>query len=199
MAGVLEGRLLRAFALAGVLAAAFAGCASEVPPTAPPPTPTATPAPTPTPLPGEPLPAAFRPEGTWIVTFSRPGDIIRETYVITMTCPDGACDAIVEVRDQDGQRISAGMFVLQDDRYLYEATSDARADCDAGGRIVRQGAAAHVDTSLVLATYRIAGTAREQQGIEGTRTVTIEPASDSGCPASTTVYPARGEPTRSEP
>jgi hypothetical protein len=193
-----KGRL-RALAAAGALVAAVAGCTSEVPQTAPPPTPSPTPAPTPTPLPGQPLASSYRPEGEWEVAFSRPGDIVRETYVITMTCPDGTCDAIVEIRDAAGERIGDGRFTLEDGRYRYASTTRSTVDCAAGGRTVPRGATQEVDTSLVLATYRIAGTAREQQAIEGTRTITLEPRPDSGCAASTTVYPARGEPAGTTP
>ena len=52
---------------------------------------------------------------------------------------------------------------------------------------------------LVLATYRITGTAREHPGIQGTRTVTSSPVPGSDCSPSTTVYPATGEPAGVQP
>ncbi len=37
-----------------------------------------------------------------------PGDIVRETYVVTLTCPEGQCDAIVEaLLDTDGNKAEA--------------------------------------------------------------------------------------------
>ena len=77
-------------------------------PSRPPRRPTPTPAPTATPLPGTPLPEAYRPEGDWAVTFALPGDFIRETWRIVLTCPKGACDAIVEIRDAKGKARGPG-------------------------------------------------------------------------------------------
>ena len=68
-------------------------------------------------------------------------------------------------------------------------------DCSVADRTVPRGATEVVDTALVLATYRITGTAREQQVIQGTRTVTIEPLPGSDCAPTVTVYPATGERT----
>lgn len=155
--------------------------------------------PTATPLPGQPLPAGFRPEGGWLVQFARPGDVVREIYILTLTCPDGACDAIVQVLDLAGAEVGKGTFVLRDDRYAYEAGTSGSADCEAGGLIVRDGANRRVDTSLVIATFRIAGTATERQSIQGSRTVTIEPKADSGCAPSSLVYPALGQASRAAP
>lgn len=182
-----------------VVGLALAGCAAEPVPTPVPPTPSPTPAPTPTPIPGLPLAAGYRPEGLWTVSFARPGDIVRETYDIALTCPDGACDAIVRITDEAGVEIGKGEFTLADDRYLYSATTTRTVDCVIGERTVPRGATETAETELVLATYRITGTAQEHPGIQGTRTVVLEPGPGSDCSPSTTVYPATGEPAGVQP
>jgi hypothetical protein len=123
----------------------------------------------------------------------RPGDVVRETYDIALTCPDGACDAIVRITGEAGEEIGKGEFTLSDDRYLFSSTTTRTVDCVVGARTVPRGATETAETELVLATYRISGTAQEQPRIQGTRTIVIEPDPGSGCAASTTVYPATGE------
>jgi hypothetical protein len=145
-------------------------------------------------MPGTPLAAGYRPEGVWLVTFARPGDIIRERYDIALTCPDGVCDAIVRITGEDGADLGEGEFLLDDGRFVHSASATRTVDCDAAGRTVRGGATERSDTELVIATYRLAGTAVEEPGLEGRRIVTIEPAADSGCEPSVTIYPATGEP-----
>ena len=191
-----EGRFGLRWMIAGVVAAFVAGCGAQAAPSAPPATPSPTPAPTATPLPGSALPAGWRPEGRWSVTFSRPGDIIREAWDITPTCPEGACDALVRMTDVSGAELGTGAFVLTDGRYVLTSTTSGAVDCDAGGRTRVEGGTARVETTLVLGLYRPAGTAKEQPGIQGTRTVALEPRGGSGCAPSTTVYPALGAPAR---
>lgn len=187
----------RRSALAGVvlLALALAGCAAEAAPSvAPTPRPTFTPAPTATPMPGSPLPEAYRPEGDWTVTFALPGDFITETWRIVLTCPKGACDAVVEMRDAKGKGRGRGELALQEGRYVLRTTTTATVDCTAAGAKVKGGATRRTETDVVLATYRLAGTAIDQRTIQGRRTVTLEPQSGSGCAPATRVYPASGEP-----
>ena len=133
------------------------------------------------------------------MAFARPGDIVRETYEIALTCPDGACDAIVRISDDSGADLGKGRFELVDDRYVFTSEATRTVDCTVDGRTVPRGATERVATALVVATYRITGTASEQQGIQGTRTVTLEPVAGSGCTPSTTVYPATGELARDQP
>ena len=182
-----------------VVAMVLAGCAAEVVTTPVPPTPSPTPAPTPTPAPGLPLAAGYRPEGPWTVSFARPGDIVRETYDIALTCPDGACDAIVRITDDAGTDLGKGTFELVDDRYVHTATTTRTVDCKVADRTVPRGAIEEVETELVLATYRLAGTAQEHPEIHGTRPVVIAPGAGSDCAPSTIVYPATGEPAGVQP
>ena len=187
----------RRSALAGValLAVVLAGCAAEAAPSvAPTPRPTPTPAPTATPMPGTPLPETYRPEGDWTVTFALPGDFITETWRIVLTCPKGSCDAVVEMRDAKGKARGRGELAFQDGRYVLRSTTTATVDCTAAGAKVKGGATRRTETDVVLATYRLAGTAIDQRTIQGRRTVTLEPQSGSGCPPNTLVYPASGEP-----
>jgi hypothetical protein len=187
----------RRSALAGValLAVVVAGCTAEAAPSvAPTPRPTPTPAPTATPMPGTPLPETYRPEGDWTVTFALPGDFITETWRIVLTCPKGSCDAIVEMRDARGKGRGRAELALQDGRYVMRTTTTATVDCTATGGKVEGGATRRTETDVVLATYRLAGTAIDQRTIQGRRTVTLEPQSGSGCAPSTLVYPASGEP-----
>ena len=185
----------RALALAAfaVLAAVVAGCAAAAPSAAPTPRPTPRPAPTATPMPGTPLPESYRPEGDWTVTFALPGDFITETWRIVLTCPKGACDAVVEIRDAKGKARGRGELALQDGRYVLRSTTTATVDCTAGTSKVKGGATRRTETDVVLATYRLAGTAIDQRTIQGRRTVTLEPQSGSGCKPSILVYPASGE------
>ena len=169
----------RGSALAGfvLLAIVLAACTAEAAPSAPPtPSPTPTPAPTATPLPGTPLPEAYRPEGDWTVTFALPGDFITETWRIVLTCPKGACDAVVEIRDAKGKARGRGELALQDGRYVLQSTTTATVDCTAGGTKVNGGATRRTETDVVLATYRLAGTAIDQRTIQGRRTVTLRAA-----------------------
>ena len=187
----------RRSALVGLalLAVVAAGCAAEAAPSvAPTPRPTPTPAPTATPMPGTPLPEAYRPEGDWTVTFALPGDFITETWRIVLTCPKGACDAVVEIRDARGKARGRGELALQEGRYVMRSTTTATVDCTAAGTKVKGGATRRTETDVVLATYRLAGTAIDQRTIQGRRTVTLEPQAGSGCAPSTLVYPASGEP-----
>jgi hypothetical protein len=187
----------RRSALAGValLAVVVAGCTAQAAPSvAPTPRPTPTPAPTATPMPGTPLPETYRPEGDWTVTFALPGDFITETWRIVLTCPKGSCDAIVEMRDARGKGRGRAELALQDGRYVMRTTTTATVDCTAAGAKVEGGATRRTETDVVLATYRLAGTAIDQRTIQGRRTVTLEPQSGSGCAPSTLVYPASGEP-----
>jgi hypothetical protein len=187
------GRAL-AFTGAVLLAVVLGGCAAEAaPPPAPTPTPIVTPAPTPTPLPGTPLPAAYRPEGDWTVTFALPGDFVRETWRIVNTCAEGPCDAVVEIRDAKGKVRGHGELTLRDGRYVLESTTTATVSCRAGGTVVKGGATARTETDVVLATYRLAGTAIDQRTIQGRRTVDIEPVAGSPCAPARLVYPASGE------
>jgi hypothetical protein len=189
----------RAGALVGfvLLAVALTACAAEAAPPSATPGPTPTPAPTATPLPGSPLPESYRPDGDWAVTFALPGDFIRETWRIALICPKGACDAVVDMRDAKGKRRGRGELVLQDGRYVLHTTTSATVDCRAGDATVTGGATRRIETEVVLATYRLAGTAIDQRSIQGRRTIAIEPQPDSGCSASRLVYPASGE--RSDP
>jgi hypothetical protein len=183
-----------ALACLTLLAAILAGCAASAAPSVPAtPPPTATPAPTATPLPGSPLPAGYRPEGDWAVTFALPGDFVKETWRIVLACPKGQCDAVVEIRDQKGKVRGRGEMTLQDGRYVLRSTATATISCSAGGTVVKGGATRRTETEVVLATYRLAGTAVDQHGIQGRRTVRIEPQAGSGCAASSLVYPASGE------
>ena len=183
-----------AFAGAVLLGVALAGCSAEAAPSVPPtPAPTVEPTPTPTPLPGTPLPEAYRPEGDWTVTFALPGDFIRETWRIVNTCPKGACDAVVEIRDEKGKVRGHGELTLRDGRYVLQSTTTATVSCKAGAKTVDGGATARTETDVVLATYRLAGTAIDQRTIQGRRTVDIEPQADSGCTPAKLVYPASGE------
>ena len=183
-----------AFAGAVLLAAVLAGCSADAAPSAPPtPAPTVEPTPSPTPLPGTPLPEAYRPEGDWTVTFALPGDFIRETWRIVNTCPKGACDAVVEIRDEKGKVRGHGELTLQDGRYVLQSTTTATVSCKAGATTVKGGATARTETDVVLATYRLAGTAIDQRTIQGRRTVDIEPQAGSGCAPAKLVYPASGE------
>ena len=187
----------RRSALAGLalLAIVLAGCAAEAAPSvAPTPRPTPTPAPTPTPMPGTPLPETYRPEGDWTVTFALPGDFVTETWRVVLTCPKGACDAVVEIRDAKGKARGRGEFALQDGRYVMRSTTTATIDCTAAGAKVKGGATRRTETDVVLATYRLAGTAIDQRTIQGRRTVTLEPQAGSGCAPATLVYPASGKP-----
>lgn len=187
---------LRGMALACAGALAVAGCGAEaVPSASPTPSPTPTPAPTATALPGSPLAADYRPEGAWTVAFARPGDIVREVYEIALTCPSGTCDAIVRISDDAGVEIGKGTFDLVEGRYVHSSTTSRTVDCTVGARTVPRGATEVVETALVVATYRITGTAREQQAIQGSRTITLEPVPGSACAPSVTVYPATGERT----
>jgi hypothetical protein len=145
-------------------------------------------------MPGQPLAAGYRPEGAWVVTFARPGDIVREVYDIALTCPDGVCDAIVRITGEDGAELGEGEFLLDDGRFVFTSDATAPVDCDAAGTTVPRGATARTTTELVVATFRLAGTATEGPRIEGRRTVTIEPDAGSGCSPSVVVYPAAGEP-----
>jgi hypothetical protein len=183
-----------ALAGAAVLATVLAGCAAQAAPSlAPKPRPTPTPAPTATPLPGTPLPEAYRPEGDWTVTFALPGDFITETWRVVLTCPKGACDAVVEMRDAKGKGRGRAELALQDGRYVMRTTTTATVDCTAAGAKVKGGATRRTETDVVLATYRLAGTAIDQRTIQGRRRVTLEPQSGSGCARATLVYPASGE------
>jgi len=187
----------RRAALAGLalFAVVVAGCTAEAAPSvAPTPRPTPTPAPTATPMPGTPLPETYRPEGDWTVTFALPGDFITETWRIVLTCPKGSCDAIVEMRDARGKGRGRAELALQDGRYVMRTTTTATVDCTATGGKVAGGATRRTETDVVLATYRLAGTAIDQRTIQGRRTVILEPQSGSGCAPSTLVYPASGEP-----
>ena len=185
-----------AFAGVALLAVVVAGCTAEAAPSvAPTPRPTPTPAPTATPMPGTPLPETYRPEGDWTVTFALPGDFITETWRIVLTCPKGSCDAIVEMRDARGKGRGRAELALQDGRYVLRSTTTATVDCTAAGAKVKGGATRRTETDVVLATYRLAGTAIDQRTIQGRRTVTLEPQSGSGCARSTLVYPASGEPS----
>lgn len=185
-----------AFAGAVLLGAVLGACSAQAAPSVgPSPTPSPTPAPTATPLPGTPLPEAYRPEGDWTVTFALPGDFIRETWRIVNTCPKGSCDAVVEIRDERGKVRGHGELALQDGRYVLESTTTATVSCKAGAKTVKGGATARTETAVVLATYRLAGTAIDQRTIQGRRTVEIEPQADSGCAPSKLVYPATGERT----
>ena len=184
--------------LAGLalLAVLVSACAAQAAPSVPPtPDPSPTPAPTATPMPGTPLPEAYRPEGDWTVTFALPGDFVTETWRIVLTCPKGACDAVVEMRDAKGKDRGRGELALQDGRYVLRSTTTATVDCTAAGAKVKGGATRRTETDVVLATYRLAGTAIDQRTIQGRRTVTLEPQSGSGCARSTLVYPASGEPS----
>jgi hypothetical protein len=183
-------------ALAGLmlLAAMLAGCAASAAPSAPAtPGPTPTPAPTATPLPGSPLPASYRPEGDWAVTFALPGDFVKETWRIVLTCPKGQCDAVVEIRDAKGKVRGHGEMTLVDGRYVLRSTATATISCKVGGTVVKGGATRRTETDVVLATYRLAGTAVDQRQIQGRRSIAIEPQGGSGCAASSLVYPASGE------
>lgn len=186
----------RRSALAGLalLAIVLAGCTAEAAPPAPTPRPTPTPAPTATPMPGTPLPETYRPEGDWTVTFALPGDFITETWRVVLTCPKGACDAVVEIRDAKGKARGRGELALKDGRYVMRSTTTATIDCTAAGAKVKGGATRRTETDVVLATYRLAGTAIDQRTIRGRRTVTLEPQSGSGCAPATLVYPASGKP-----
>ena len=187
------GRAL-AFTGAVLLGVVLSACSAEAAPSvAPVPTPTPTPAPTATPLPGTPLPEAYRPEGDWAVTFALPGDFIRETWRIVLTCPKGACDATVEMRDAKGKVRGRGELTLQDGRYVLRSTATSTISCKVAGKVVEGGATRRTETDVVLASYRLAGTAITQRSIQGSRTVAIEPQADSGCAASRLVYPATGE------
>jgi len=188
------GALVRVMLLAGAVGACTAEAA---PPPAPTPPPTPIPAPTATPLPGTPLPASYRPDGEWTVTFALPGDFIRETWRIKLKCPKGACDAVVEIRDAKGKKRGKAKLALQDGRYVLRTTTTATIDCRAGGSTVKGGATRRTETDVVLATYRLAGTAIDRRSMAGHRTIEIEPQGDSGCSASRLVYPASGE--RSDP
>ena len=53
------------------------------------------------------------PEGDWTVTFALPGDFITETWRIVLTCPKGACDAVVEIRDAKGKARGRGELALR--------------------------------------------------------------------------------------
>jgi hypothetical protein len=184
-------------ALAGfaLLAVVLAGCAAQAAPSvAPTPGPTATPDPTATPMPGTPLPDSYRPEGDWTVTFALPGDFITETWRVVLTCPKGACDAVVEIRDAKGKARGRGELALKDGRYVMRSTTTATVDCTAAGATVKAGATRRTETDVVLATYRLAGTAIDQRTIQGRRTVSLEPQSGSGCTPTTLVYPASGKP-----
>jgi hypothetical protein len=120
---------------------------------------------------------------------------VREVYEIALTCPDGSCDAIVRISDVAGEEIAEGTFELVEGRYVHSSTRQRTVDCVAAGKTVPRGATELAETALVIATYRITGTAREQQAIHGTRTVTLEPVPGSDCAPSVTVYPATGERT----
>ena len=184
-----------AFAGGALLVVVLAACTAQAAPSVPPtPRPTPTPAPTATPLPGTPLPESYRPEGDWTVTFALPGDFITETWRIVLTCPKGACDAVVEMRDAKGKGRGRAELALQDGRYVLRTTTTATVDCTAGGVKVKGGATRRTETDVVLATYRLAGTAIDQRTIQGRRTVTLEPQSGSDCAPATLVYPASGEP-----
>jgi hypothetical protein len=181
-------------ACVALLATVVGACTADAAPSAAPtPRPTPTPAPTATPLPGTPLPEAYRPEGDWTVTFALPGDFITETWRIVLTSPKGACDAVVEMRDAKGKGRGRGELALQDGRYVMRTTTTATVDCTAAGAKVKGGATRRTETDVVLATYRLAGTAIDQRTIQGRRTVTFEPQSGSGCAPATLVYPASGE------
>jgi hypothetical protein len=189
----LGGRAL-AFAGAVVLGVVLGACSAEAAPSvAPTPTPVPTPGPTATPLPGTPLPEAYRPEGDWNVTFALPGDFIRETWRIVLNCPKGACDATVEIRDGKGKVRGRGELTLQDGRYVLRSTTTATINCRAAGKVIEGGATRRTETDVVLASYRLAGTAITQRSIQGSRTVSIEPQADSGCAPSRLVYPGTGE------
>ena len=187
----------RRSALAGIalLAVLVAGCVAQAAPSvAPTPRPTPTPAPTATPMPGTPLPETYRPEGDWTVTFALPGDFITETWRIVLTCPKGSCDAVVEMHDAKGKGRGRAELALQEGRYVMKTTTTATVDCTAAGGKVEGGATRRTETDVVLATYRLAGTAIDQRTIQGRRTITLEPQSGSGCAPATLVYPASGEP-----
>lgn len=187
------GRVL-AFACSLVLSVVLGACSTEAAQSlAPSPTPTPTPAPTATPLPGTPLPEAYRPEGDWKVTFALPGSFIRETWRIVLNCPKGACDASVEIRDANGKVRGHGELTLKDGRYVLRSTATATIACKAGGKVVEGGATRRTETDVVLASYRLAGTAMSQRAIQGSRTIAIEPQGGSGCLASRLVYPGTGE------
>ena len=143
---------------------------------------------------GHAAPRGVSPEGDWTVTFALPGDFVTETWRIVLTCPKGACDAVVEMRDAKGKDRGRGELALQDGRYVLRSTTTATVDCTAAGAKVKGGATRRTETDVVLATYRLAGTAIDQRTIQGRRTVTLEPQSGSGCARSTLVYPATGEP-----
>jgi len=177
-----------------LLGSVLGACSADAAPSAAPPaTPTPTPAPTATPLPGTPLPEAYRPEGDWDVIFALPGDFIRETWRIVLTCPKGACDATVEIRDDKGKVRGHGELTLQDGRYVLRSTTTATIACTVAGKVVEGGATRRTETDAVLASYRLAGTAITQRSIQGSRTVAVEPQGGSGCAASTLVYPGTGE------
>ena len=187
----------RRSALAGLALCAIvlAGCTAEAAPSVgPTPRPTPTPAPTATPMPGTPLPETYRPEGDWTVTFALPGDFVTETWRIVLTCPKGACDAVVEMRDARGKGRDRAELALQDGRYVMRTTTTATVDCTAAGPKDKGGATRRTETDVVIPTNRIAGTAIDQRTIQGRRTVTLEPQSGSGCAAATLVYPASGKP-----
>lgn len=197
-------RVTVALGMTGLLAVVLAACGataavSSAPPSALAAAPAATPAPTPTPLPGAALPAGYRAEGTWAIAFARPGDIHRETWTLTPACETGACDAVVEIRAKGASKDDPavrGTLSLRDGRWVYEAKTVEVVDCTAGGKTVAHGALRTITTTMVLATWRVAGTTTEVRELRGSRSIVDAPVDGSACAPSAIVYPATGEPAR---
>lgn len=143
------------------------------------------------------LAEGFRPEGPWEVDFLAPGQpLVREVFVLTPTCPAGPCDVKVVIQDFSGERLGTGVFRYADGVYVLELERRTNEVCSLSAELVSEGVEQVATTTLILAGYRPAGTAVVSPRIQGERFVVSRPLDARACPASSTIYAARGQPTR---
>jgi predicted secreted Zn-dependent protease len=153
--------------------------------------------PAPTPATILALDVGQRPSGPWAVSFQLTGTpAIREVYVLAPACDEASCDINATIQTFAGEPLGTGVFRFADGMYRYEADRTETVECNDGFETIPDGATRVSHTILLIAGYRLVGTAVVSVDMRGTRAVTLTPVGGRGCSAETLDYAANGEATR---